>query len=374
VKVLAVIDALNFGGAENLLCTLARLGPRHDLELEVLSLAPGDGTRAVWRDALKEAGVHPWFLGVERLIQPDAIPRLSQVIRRSRADVVHAHLEDAATLVPIAARLAGRRSVCTYHHVPAPISGRELLRERLSITMANRSDRVIFVSEASRAGFAERYRASSRWTVVHNGVEMDRYQTSRRPLPADIDVPAGVPVVSIVGHLREGKGHRHAVGAWRTVLGSCPDAHLLLVGDGPLDADLRCQAQTLGVEHRVVFAGRRRDVADLLAGSTLACLPTRREALPTALIEAAASGLPAVASAVSGVLEVVDDGVTGVLVPYADEAALAGAIVGLLNDDDRREAMGRAARLLAEQRFDADLWVERLLALYRSAPRPACRM
>jgi glycosyltransferase involved in cell wall biosynthesis len=237
---------------------------------------------------------------------------------------------------------------------------------------------VLFVSAASRDGFAAHYGGvRPHWQVVHNGVELDRFAlppVGHRPvLPTELGIPADVPVVTVLGRLGTGKGQAVAVEAWPRVIERVPDARLLLVGDGPLEDDLRRRVDDLDLAERVIFAGRRRDAERILAASTLTCLPTIREALPTALIEAAACGVPAVASATSGVLEVVDDGRTGLLFPYGDERRLADAVVELLEDEPRRIAMGTAARRLAEQRFDAEIWADRLHAVYRSAQADVAR-
>jgi len=372
VKVLAVLDSLSFGGAENLVTTLAGVGPQVGIEVDVLSLAPPTPERSAWLPALRQAGLEPRFLGLRRLAQPDAVPLLTRAIRAARCDVVHAHLEYSATLAPPAAALAGRRAVCTFHHTPGPLRGREAARERLAVAVANRSQGVIFVSAASRAGFAARYRCRpDRWAVLPNGVDLARYRPppDGTPVaaPADLAIPAGVPVVTVVAALRPPKGHAVALAAWPAVLAAAPEARLLLVGSGPEESALRAQARSLAIADRVVFAGLRGDVPQLLAASTLALLPTWTEALPTALVEAAACGLPAVASAVGGVPEVVADGSSGLLVPPGDPAALAAAVTAVLRDDGRRTEMGRAARALAERRFDAVRWAGRLRAGYAAA-------
>ena len=368
MRVLAVIDGLQFGGAENVLATLGRFGPKHDVHVDVVSLSAASGPSAAWLPVLHEAGLAPRFLGIRRLAQPDAVARVAAAIRDIAPDVVHAHLEDSATLVSLACRLTGHPSVSTYHHVAHRLSGREGLRERLSVASANRGNAVLFVSQASLDGFAATYGGPKRhWRVVHNGTDLERFRPEPTTLPADIPIPEGAPVVTILGRLGTGKGQETAVAAWPAVLAGAPEARLLLVGDGPLEAPLRAQAEALGLHERVIFAGRRSDVQRILAASTLACLPTVCEALPTALIEAAACGIPAVATEGSGVAEVVDDGVTGLLTPYADSHRLASAVLELLNDEARRSAMSAAARRRAEERFDAHLWVERLRAIYGEA-------
>jgi len=192
-------------------------------------------------------------------------------------------------------------------------------------------------------------------------------------LPVDIDVPLGAPVVTVLGRLGTGKGQEVAIAAWPHVLTQVPEARLLLVGDGPLDSKLRSLVARLGLQDRVIFAGRRTDANVILAASTLACLPTRREALPTALIEAAACGVPAIASGESGVAEVIDHGRSGLLFQYKDEDGLAQAVVDLLIDEPRRMAMGIAARRIAEERFDGNVWIEKLRDVYMQAQADAAK-
>ena len=389
MRVLVVIDSLNFGGAENVLVTLAAEAPTLGLELDVLSLAPPTNGRAAWLPRLRAAGLEPRFLGVDRLAQPDAVARLTRAIRESACDVVHAHLEDATTLAPLAGRLARRPVLCTLHHVPVPLGGREALRERLAVMAGSRSAGLLLVSQASRDGFAARYRSSARhghWSVVHNGVDLERFRPTApgepTDLPAELGVPAGGPVVPVVGHMRIGKGQDLALQAWPQVLAEHPEARLLLIGDGPREEELRALARDLGVASRVVFAGARDDVARILRCTTLVALPTRMEALPTVLLEAAASGVPSVATDVGGVPEVVVDGGTGWLVPapapgvLPDPESFATALRDALRDPARLRARGDAARRRAEECFGSRQWAERLTARYAAVaagrtPEPA---
>jgi glycosyltransferase involved in cell wall biosynthesis len=183
----------------------------------------------------------------------------------------------------------------------------------------------------------------------------------------DLGIPSGAPVVALVGHMRPGKGHEVAVRAWPAVLEDSPDARLLLVGDGPLEDDVRRLARELGVEGRVVFAGARDDVQDLLPGVSLVLLPTRSEALPTALLEAAACGIATVATDVGGVPEVVVDGETGWLVQRPVPDLIAAAVRAALGDADELRRRGEAARARAERCFDSATWADELHARYAAA-------
>lgn len=372
VKVFTVIDSFSFGGAERLLATLARAAPGAGLELEVASLAPFSTERTGMLGVLRGAGLAPRFLSIPRLAHARAIPTLVRAIRASGCEVVHAHLGYSATLVPPAARLARRYAVCTFHEVPVPLPRKEAVKERLAVSMATRSRACIFVSRASMDGFAARYPPNpATWTVLHNGIDLAEFKPRPAPLPADLDVPPGAPVVALVAAMRRSKGHRHAVSAWPSVLREIPDARLALVGSGPEEPSLRAQVAALRLGNRVTFVGVRTDVAQMMRAAALVILPSQTEALPTTLIEAAACGKAVVATRVGGVGEVVREGETGLLVAPDDPPELAAAIVELLRDDARRTRMGEAARQVAERDFDMHGWARRLRAVYERAAEGA---
>lgn len=366
MKVLVIIDSFSFGGAENLLAVLAEASTAVNLEFHVASLAPRSQRRNALLHVLEEAGLEISFLDIPRLLHHPAIPKIAGLIKQTGAQIVHSHLGYSATLGPIAARLVGRPSVATLHHVPGDLSLRERLKERLAVTIAGRLGTLVFVSDASRNGFAERYAERPQsWRTIYNGVDLTEFSPGQGiRLPPEFGVPDTAPVVTVVAALRAPKGHEVAIRAWRRVLDHVPDAHLLIVGDGVESGRLQQSAIDNAVEARVIFAGVRGDIPTLLRASTLVALPSFTEALPTALIEAAACGRAVVASNVGGVPEVVRHQRTGLLVPPGDEACFGAAVVELLLDDARRTAMGAEARAAAEQRFDARLWASNLRDLY----------
>jgi glycosyltransferase involved in cell wall biosynthesis len=370
LKVLTVIDSLGFGGAERLLCTLATAAPGAGLELQVASLHPSAPRLVTTVPRLQAVGVEPTFLGIDRLVSRGSLAQVTRAIRDSGCDIVHAHLGYSSTLVPLAARRAGRPSVCTLHTLPTTGGSRDRVKERLCVESASRSSAFLFVSEAARAAYAARYHPRPSWRVVHNGIDLSTWHPGEGRLPAALGVPAGVPVVSIVAALRAPKGHALAVDAWPSVLARLPEARLVIVGDGQEDASLRARVAAAGLADRVLFAGRvdaERDTAAIVRASDLVLLPSYTEALPTTLIEAAACGTAVVAADVGGVSEVVDDGVTGLLVPPGQVAPVAEAVSTLLEDPERRAAMGRAAQQVARERFGMQAWAGRLHEVYLDA-------
>jgi glycosyltransferase involved in cell wall biosynthesis len=372
VRVLVVIDALRRAGAENVVVGLARAAPAAGIDLGVVSLQPWDEADSVAAE-LRAAGASVRSIDASRLIDPAATWRLMQVVRRGAYDVVHAHLEYAAIIGPIAARLAGCPVVTTFHHVPGSVALRDRAKEALAVWVANGCGRVVAVSEAQHQAFHRRYpRSSQRWMVLPNGIDLEEFLSARRsPRPEAIRLlVGGAPAVALVARVRPGKGHELALGAWPRVLERVPGARLVIVGDGSLRAELEQRADELGIARCVAFTGTRRDVPVLVGGVDLVVLPSETEALPTTLIEAAAAGTAAVATSVGGVAEVLVDGETGLLVPPGDQDAFADAVASLLLDDDRRAIMGTRARERAIAGFDVHGWAARLAALYRDVAVP----
>lgn len=366
MRVLQIIDQFPFGGAERLLATLNGVAPQAGLDMTVASLAPYTVEKTASLPLLQAAGLEPTFVGVRKLLDPTAMPKLVSAIRGSGCDVVHAHLGTSATLVPLAARLAGVPCFSTLHHLPRREPElRRFVKSRLCIRSAERGAGLVFVSQAAHDAAARFHGPARRsWTVLHNGVDLTAFAPGDAPavLPPDLGVPDGVPVVSVVAALRAPKGHEVALRAWDDVRRRVPGAVLLIVGDGEHRAALEAAAGA-----GVVFAGSREDVPAILRASTLALLPSLTEALPTAVIEAAAAGLATVATTVGGTPEIVDDGRTGLLVAPGDPVALGDAVVELLLDPARRDRYGSAARRLAADRFDLRRWAQRLAAMYEGA-------
>jgi glycosyltransferase involved in cell wall biosynthesis len=170
--------------------------------------------------------------------------------------------------------------------------------------------------------------------------------------------------VVMVANLRAEKGHDVLLDASVDVLRRFPDAHFELVGAGPALDTLRARAAARGVAHAVTFVGHCDDVAARLADADLFVLPSRSEAFPNAVLEAMAAGLPIVASAVGGILELIDDGRNGLLVPPGDAGALADRLCRLIADAPLAGRLGEAARADALARYSFDRMVGAFEQLY----------
>lgn len=191
-----------------------------------------------------------------------------------------------------------------------------------------------------------------RHRVIYNGVDVACFPFARR-------TKSEWPTIVQIGRFYPEKGHVVALKALDLLRKSYPDVRLLLIGDGPLRSVLETHVRQQGLANAVVFAGVREDVSAQLGAADIFWMPSEREGLGMACLEAMASGLPVVATAVGGLQEAVSDGETGFLVPQGDAEALAARTALLLNDPALSHRFGTNGRRRVEKLFSIDFAVAR---------------
>lgn len=380
MRLLWLLDSLTVGGAERLAATFARGVDRQRIELFMVSLKVIDQNPMAAE--LEAAGVRVTVLGARSLRDLGAFRRLVRLIRDEKIDVIHAHLTYSEIWGRLAGALTGIPVVSTAHVEgftnPSDPRPRDRVIEAIAGTVRKRlGGPVIAVSEALRARLIAQDLPPQRVLTIHNGIELDQFAAPLRDCAAaraEFGIPADALLAVTVSVIRDGKGLDVLVEAARQVLESRSDAHFLIVGGGPREAELRAQVEKLGLGGNVHLAGMRDDVPRLLALADVFVLPSSQfDSLPTVAIEAMAAGLPVVAFASGGIAEIVVDNVTGRILPMVDPAALADAVDTMLADPQIRQAMGRRGRERAANQFGGDVWIAQLSALYRSMTGTAAR-
>jgi glycosyltransferase involved in cell wall biosynthesis len=315
-------------------------------------------------ERLREQGVLVDHLGRGRF-DPRILTDLVSRARRLDARILHVHGYAAADFGRLAARLVGARLVLHEHFADPRMPAYQGLADRL---LAGFTDRAIAVSESTRLFLVEkRHVASARVRVIWNGAPLGEFAPGEpargQRVRRELGIPEGVPLVGIVGRLNPQKGHRHLLDAWPILAQRHPEARLLVVGDGDLETALRGQAQALGISGRVVFAGHRTDIPAVLSALDVVCIASTYEGTPLALFEAMAAGKAIVSTAVDGCREVLEQGVTGLLVTPSDPTSLAGALDRTLGDPMLRDRLSEAA-LLASRRYDVQTCVRQIEEVY----------
>ncbi len=368
-RILLLIDTpvLAPGGTERFVCNLIeRLDPAQ-FEIDVVQLSGAPPTR--WREL--PGGHHVRFehRPVDAVYGPAGIAlyrELRQRVLDGRYRIVQSQLEKSDILcallpdVPGCIRISNRRDT--------GFKKGRLLRYAFRV-LNRRFDRVVAPSQAILDGLVSHESVRrSRTRCLPNGVDTMQFA----PLPlarrAGMRAALGLPphgfLFGSVSRLVEVKRQRDMIDAFALATGNRPEAHLVLVGEGPLEAALRAQVARHALQQRVLFLGGRSDVHQLLPLLDVFVLSSSTEGMSNAVLEAMACGLPTIATAVGGNPETLDPS-TGLLVPPLAPERLAEAMRALLDDPQRACALGRRARQRAVEQFSIDAMVRRFAELYR---------
>lgn len=361
-----------FGGPERQMVGLARHLPA-SYESAFLSFAEGGACRAL----LEQARAH----GFEAVALEHNYPHLQRAareiaghLRRLNADVLCCSGYKPDIIGWLAARRAGIPAVAVSHGWTAATL-KVRLNEALDRRVLRWMDHVACVSAAQAVKVRRAGVPPERVTVIRNAIDA----VARAPDPIDQhrlrEFFATPPerIVGAAGRLSPEKGFDQLVEAAAIVRRTDPGVGFVVFGDGPLRAALTQQIAGRGLQDRFILAGFHTDLEAFLPHLHLLTLPSYTEGLPVIVLEALAAGTPVVATAVGGTPEVIEDGVSGYLVPAGDPAALARRIRDVLRDDDRRRELGRRGRARVQSEFSLEVQSAAYQRLFESlaGKRPA---
>ncbi|AMW04145.1 glycosyltransferase [Gemmatimonas phototrophica] len=340
IRVVHLSYQLDSGGAESLQREFSRhADSRYSLAFVALTRS---GRAGEW---LEEQGREVIALNKPSGFSLRMIATLARVLKRLGAQVLHTHDNSPMIYGSIAARLAGVGTVVhTRHHGRLPPNQQQEVR--MAARISPLVNAVCCVSEDSRREALLEGIGDKRLFTVYNGIDTSRFAT------APADTVASGPAVS-VSCLRPDKNTESLLRATQRIVREAPDFRLVIAGDGPLDrvAMLKRMCSELALDQYVTFLGWTEDVPALLRTAGMMILPSTREGVSVALLEAMSCGIPTIATAVGGNVEVIADNESGLLVPANDHEALAAAMLRLHRDPTRRIEMGTAGRTRVETVF-----------------------
>ncbi len=327
--------------------------------------APGTTTE----ERLRAAGFLPVTADLWSKVHPRQARRLGSVVRGEGVDLVHTDWSrDLFTLVP--ALIGHRRTPLVLHKHVGVIRPKRLWVHHW---LYRRVDAVIAISEVIRTNVIAMHPiAPDKVTVIHNGVDLGRFVSDpqrRLRTRAELGLAPDDLVVGIVGRVTRHKGHLEFLEMAREVAAARPRARFLVVGEPTRGEEAEGDAilariDAYGLRERFVVTGFRQDIPQMLEAMDVFAFPSRAEAFGLALIEAMAMGLPTVSSNCDGVLDIVVDEETGLMVPPRDGAALAAATQRLLDDAALRVRLGQAGQARAHALFGEDRMLTRMEHLY----------
>ncbi|CAN5669527.1 glycosyltransferase [soil metagenome] len=388
MRVVQLVATGTNGGAQEHVWSLLERLDRSRYDLSVITLIDGPAVRRF----------RALDVPVTVVEEPGDAAARDQVVRllaERPPAVLHLHMYRADLIGTRAALALGESGLPRPYVVSTVHSSRvrsDIDKESLR-ALTPSMDRLVAVSRA----IVTKLRAEGRDTVpielIYNGVDLSRYdhQEACCTLPEEYGFPTGTPLVGVVARLEPEKGHATLLDAWPAVLKRVPETRLLIVGEGSRREALEAQARGLGLlgdecagercvgtrrarpGAKVVFTGRRDDVPAVTAALDVAVLPSYREAQGLVILEAMALSRPVVATNVGGIPEMIEDGVTGLLVPPRDRRELAAAITRLLEDHPLADTLARAGHDLVHERFCLERMIAEVGDIYEAGARTVRR-
>jgi L-malate glycosyltransferase len=367
IRLLKFITIFAIGGTERQVVNLARQIDRSQFDLQMACFR----RTGQFLDEVISLGIPVSQYGIKKLYYPQTLwqqIRLARFLRKQRIQVLHTYGFHAAVFAVPAARLAGVPAIVVSIRDTGELLTQSQRRvQQIACLLA---DSVLVNAEAVRQWLISEGCPAEKIDVIRNGVAFDRMQPCGSQIRHELGLESGVPLVAMLSRLNRLKGVEYLLKAAAEVAARFSEVHFLIVGDSPpQDPDYKNQlereARRLGLQRRVTFTGFRTDIPELLSELAVSILPSLSEGLSNVLLESMAAGVPVLATTVGGNSEIVEDGVTGLLVPPRDSDALARALCLLLNNPSLAKRLGDAGKRKIRENYSVQRMVERTEHHYR---------
>jgi len=368
VKILLFTDADVFAGTERHMLDLAR-----GLRSEGIAVSIASPRVSVLAERAREEKIE--HIAIEKRGFPDwaAIGVLRRKLRAGEVNLIHAHNGRTALSAALAVRLEGRGGyVLTQHFLTPSRAGRRGVKALVSNVLhrwiSRGAGHLIAISDAARRGIEERGEsANGNVTTIPNGIPVPerRSLADAAAVRAGLGIEARQPLIVCAARLEEEKDVASLIAAMPAVLAASPKAVCVIAGEGSLREALDAQIGSLGIRDSVRLAGFCEDAISLINAASVFVLPSLAEPFGLVLVEAMSLGKPVIATNAGGPREIVQDGLTGLLVPPGDTTALAGAITRLVRDEPLRLALGGRGRERFAQNYTVARMTSSTLEIYR---------
>lgn len=364
IKLLQMLTNFHIGGTERQVANLAMGIDSSRFDLHLACLRHSGELLA----ELEDLRVPRSEFRIGRLYSPKTVwqgIRLAHYVRRNLIQIVHSYgFYPNVFTVPVA-RLAGASIVVA--SIRNTVDLLTPMQRWLQKLVCRLADCVLVNADAIRENLIVQGYAPDKIVVIRNGITLGKFREARRGavIRQELGLPASASLVGVFSRLNRMKGVEYFLDAASVLAGRFPDVWFLVVGDGAIKDELEEQARRLGLGRRIVFTGFRSDVPELLSEAAISVLPSLSEGTSNTLLESMAAGIPVVATRVGGNPEVIEDGVSGLLVPPRDSAALAAAMGRLLEDEDLAHKLGQAGIGRVAELFSIEGSVDQTEHLYQ---------
>ena len=308
--------------------------------------------------AVKKVGINVIPLAMKGEIDLLAAWKIGRILRHGNYDILHAHTSHAH-FIGILSRFFGKvRAMVVSRRVDFPIKSRFKYKAF--------DVHYIAVSEAIKRVMIEGGVSSDRICVVKSCIDLNRFDNAViSDVRAEFGIGKDIIIIGNIAHMADHKGQIYLIRAANIIKNKYQNIKFIIVGDGELRSRLELEAHKLGLNDILIFTGFRKDVISILASFDIFAFPSHLEGLGTSLLDAMAKRKPIVSTFAGGIPEVVENGVSGILVPPKDPESLAIGLTRLIEDRELRIKYGNAGRMIVEERFAIDNVVKETINVYK---------
>jgi glycosyltransferase involved in cell wall biosynthesis len=370
LKLLFVIDNLQFGGGERVFAQIISRLPRDRYEI-LLAAHPN---KQLLQTIRPQVGFLP--IDFSKRFNFSLVPRLSKIIKNNSIQIVHGQGARAEFYARLANRLAGKSNYVST--IAMPVEGFDVgpIRKKIYSLFDRFSekfvDRFVVVSDALRDKMIRgRGIPPEKVTRIYNGIEVDHYlpqdqNRSRERIRNEFNIEEDTLFIGAIGRLVWQKGFEFLIQAMPKVLTEFPQTKVLIAGEGPLREELEEVAERLKIKEHIIFSGFRADIKEILTAIDILVIPSLLEGFPMITLEGIAMAKPIIATRIDGINEQIVDGESGILIPPRDPSAIAEAIVRVITEKELAHSLGLGGRRRVEREFTVERMVSETENVYQS--------
>jgi len=367
--ILHVTYDMNIGGTEQVIRNLVEGLDKTRFKSSILCI---DGTIGPWGQSLQEKGYTHYCLKRQPGFDRALIRDIRNILREADIDIVHCHQYTPYTYGWFASLFTGKPVIFTEHgrfYPDVSSTKRRLINPLLQL----RTAAITAISAATKQALVQFENLSAdRIEVIYNGIA-DSVTAPSAALKDSLGIADGEVVLGTISRLDPIKNQAMMLKAFKRAIAQAPNLRLLIVGDGPLRAELEYLTRDLGISDRVIYTGFQPEPKKYLAIMDVFLLPSLSEGTSMTLLEAMSFGIPSIATAVGGTPEIIQNQETGLLIENEDESGLVEAIIELAGSEERRKKYGSNARRQYETRFTLESMTAQYEKLYHRIHKPRPR-
>ncbi|MHB8771650.1 MAG: glycosyltransferase [Syntrophales bacterium] len=371
VRILFVIDGIEFGGGERVFAQIINALPQERFK-SFLATASNE----MFGKAITHQNLTTFTIDFSNRYNIAIILKLIKIINRERIHIVHGQGARAEFYARLAARFAGGKPYVST--VAVPVEGydvgpmRRLLYRGVDRFSENYVSQFIVVSDSLVKAMIHRHGvAQEKVTKIYNGIETDTYQpngqsANRRRIREGFRISDKEILIGAVGRLTWPKGFEFFLRAIPHIVLALPNSRFLLVGEGALRHDLEALVKSLDLQNRVLLTGQRADIRDILAALDIIVVPSLQEGFPVLTLEAMAMEKPIVATAIDGIMEQITNDVEGLLVAPKNALSIAQGVIRLVDDTSYARSLGKNARVRVVRDFSIEKMIVETIKVYET--------